>query len=359
MILPCVGLPGRFNRWCGEVAAGLAEAAGYRAAICVWPTDPEIFGFEPPAPVTEEIARQFIVTAPEVLVAVVRQPDERLLSMLASSGTRFVVALDDPRVAAAELLDATGAEVGLVTRAVANACPLLTRFAELPGALALTADRARGDPGVAIAAIGNHFALPATKARSARSRKTLATSEHIGGAAPSTGETEARVIDDALAGYADQFGGGNLGRLVWRRELFVLYADGFQRPTGFVDLSGPPRPLVYGPYIQLAPGQWSARVFLGLSPEAAGNTFLVDAFADLEQLGHAIVTPVKGGVYAADIEFSLSRPSSKGVEIRTLALSENARGRMAFGHVVLHPAAASGQPALPEDWQDVETLLNR
>jgi hypothetical protein len=364
MIFFCLALPGRFGEWCDGVIARLAQPIGGGVAVQTWPSYGEMLGFEPLPSALDEVALKLVREAPAHLVLGVRQPDERLRAVLAEAGARFIVALDDPRLAVCDMMAVTGAEVGVVTRAVANCCPLMMPFAALPGALRLHADRARANIGETVFAIARHIGLGLSEAQIAQVVDDIAATDltraFAAGDTSSTAISEQgyRIIDGALSGYAELFsGGGAVGQIVWRRELFVLYAEGFQRPTGVVDVTGPPRTLIYGPYIHLPPGRWTARIVLGVSPDAAENTFLVDAFADSRQLGYTVLVPARGGVYAADIDFSMEEASAKGLEIRVLVTNENARGQLALGHVVLQPLSTR-QPDAISGSEDFETVFD-
>ena len=83
---------------------------------------------------------------------------------------------------------------------------------------------------------------------------------------------------------------------------------------------------------------------------------LVDAFADNRQLSQTVLVPVKGGVYAADIEFSMDEASAWSLEIRVLVTNENARGELALGHVTLQPISTR-QPDAITGSEDFETVL--
>lgn len=345
MIFLSVGVPGRFAAWCEGVVAQLAGALGGGVATLAWPQLEEMTRILPLPGALETIARRLIEVTSNHLVIGLHQPDDRLLTALSAAGARFLVALDDPRAAVAEILAESGSELGLATRAVANCCPLVMQFAAQPGALALQAKAVRADPSAAVVAIAGHLGLGLSRPRIRRIAERIAASEltRTLAAAPAAAALSAsaqRVVDGALAGYAELFGGGVLDQIIWRRELFILFVDGFVRPTGIIDIAGPPRTLIYGPYIHLPPGRWSARIILGVSPDAAGNSLLIDAFADTRQLGHSVLVPTVGGVHAADIDFSVDEPSEKGLEIRVLVTNQKPRGRLALGQVVLQPLAA-------------------
>ncbi len=78
---------------------------------------------------------------------------------------------------------------------------------------------------------------------------------------------------------------------------------------------------------------------LGVSPEAAGNSFVVCAMADGRQLGVAALSPEAGGVFAAGVDFVVEKQSAKGLEIPLWVTNDSARGQVAFGQVVLRPLA--------------------
>jgi hypothetical protein len=99
-----------------------------------------------------------------------------------------------------------------------------------------------------------------------------------------------------------------------------------------------------------------AQVILGLSAEAVGHTFLVDAVSK-RQLGSSSFQPLREGIYSVDISFSLDEPTGPGVEIRIWVCSESARGQVAFGHVILRPMAMR-QPNAIAGPQDFRTVLD-
>src|SRR5205085_74441 len=97
-------------------------------------------------------------------------------------------------------------------------------------------------------------------------------------------------------------------------------------------------------YIHLPSGAWTARIVLGFSPEAVGHTFTVDVFCD-GVLASATFQPEAAGIHASDLTFSLGEPRGQGVEARVAVTSSNAKGQVAFGHVVLQRVAArQGRP---------------
>jgi hypothetical protein len=343
LILFAIALPGRFAAWCAAAIERLAALHGGDVVSIDWPPVNRLLGLEAAASSLEEVARALIDGADHI-VLLARQPDEKLRQALADGNARFLLALDDPCAAAADLLGETGTDPRTAVRAIATSCPMVMPFGELPGALRLHADAARSDPSGALGAIAAHFGIAVDPAEIATIAAELATL--AAAAAPPGGETaahrlsaaEGKMLDGALAGYQRWFRGDRLDQLIWTRELFHRFGDD-RAPTAPVDVAGSGPVLVFGPYVHLPAGAWSARIVLGFSPETAPFSFLVDVYTD-RQLAVVTLQPGPNRVHTADLNFSLPAPSGTGVEVRLLVTSETASGRIAFGRVVLQPLGA-------------------
>jgi hypothetical protein len=341
VILFAIGLPGRFAEWCDSVVARLVGELGGAVVCKTWPSLTEMFGYEAIAPTLDELGRVLIGNDAEHLVIGARQPDAALRRALAERNTRFLVVLDDPRNAVADIVAETGCDLKMAVRAVANSCPLVMLACRLAGALQVNADHARSDPQAAIATIAAHFGIdvgPDTIAAiadelAAQASLTLPAGETLlAGLAPGT----RNMLDGALLGYRDLFFTGNLGQLVWTRDLFALAADPGASLGEPIDVAGGTRLLIFGPYIQLPGGSWTAQVVLGFSAEAAVHTFLVDVYAE-GQLAATTFRPEVAGIYRAELAFSVGEPGGRGVEIRIGVIDHDAHGsgQVAFGQVVL------------------------
>jgi hypothetical protein len=166
-----------------------------------------------------------------------------------------------------------------------------------------------------------------------------------------------KMVEGALGAYAKCFAGGDLAAIIWPRELFIVNGDSGRGLADALDVRGGMRILIFGPYIHLPAGSWTARVFLGFSSEAAGHTFLVDAYSG-GQLGSTSFQPERAGVYTVDINFSLDVPTGQGVEIRVWVWSDYARGQVAFGHVILRPLAMRQPDVITGSQDDFRTVLD-
>jgi len=159
LIFFSLGLPGRLAEWCDAVLVRLASRLPGGASLTTWPPITKMLGYDGIAPVLDQVAISLIETGAAHLVMGARQPDERLRASLTATNSRFVVALDDPRCAVAEILGDSNADLKAVTRAIANSCPLVMQCANSPGAITIRGHQAEFDAVGAVSAIAQHFEL--------------------------------------------------------------------------------------------------------------------------------------------------------------------------------------------------------
>lgn len=353
MLLFSIGLPGRFAEWCDGTIARLAlSSSGAEAVVRTSPSAADLVRYESrPAPLDDAAVALMAGRAGHTVVGV-RQPDPQLLTALAETHARFAVTLESPRSAAADLLTDTGAEPRLVTRAVANSCASALRFPALPGALLLRPESVRTNIAEWVLALARHFDFTASEAAVAAAVATFPPTR----AAPCEGddywpraipEPTRMAMRGAFSGYEACFAGHGLGQIVWNRDLFL--ANHLEkRASDALDISGGARILIFGPYIHLPPCPWTAQVRLGFSEGAAGHVFLIDAYSD-RQLAATTLKPPSGGIFVADLSFSLGEPSGQGFQIRVAVTEDNAKGQLVFGEVVLTPAGAP-TPQIDAEW---------
>lgn len=320
-----------------------------------------MLGFDRLPPVLDEVGRFLIGTDAANVVIDARQPDAALRRALADTGARFVVALDHPSLAAADMLADTGADVRLIARAVATSCALLMHYSPLPGALTIHSDGARFDPAGTVAAIAHHLGIAIDGEAARRIVDELA----LGGItaalprpdwAASIPEDARNTVGGALSTYAECFAGRGFGRIVWSRDLFFA-GESQRRATEVMELSGGARVLINGPYIHLPAGSWTAQVHLGVSPEAAGQILLIEAYAGA-QLAAATLQPGSGGVFVAGINFGFGEPGRDPIEIRVSVTQDDAKGELALGRVVLQLAENLRRSDAIGSWEDIKRALD-
>jgi hypothetical protein len=117
-----------------------------------------------------------------------------------------------------------------------------------------------------------------------------------------------------------------------------------------LDISGGSRTLIFGPYIHLPAGPWTARVHFGLSSEAARYPLILDVYSETQQLAVISFQPHTPGIHIVDLHFVLGEPSGRGLEVRMTVPVPDAQGQLAFGYVVLNPPSML-HPEAEIEWE--------
>jgi hypothetical protein len=326
VIFVAVGLPGRFAEWCERTLCALVEASFGELETAV-------------ADTLDQIALTAVKTSTANLVIAARQPSADLRAALAASERRFVVALDDPYAAFGNLIADHRLDWRTALRAAAGSCAALASCAALPGALVLRAGEDGRDRTAAATAMAEWFGLDPAKAAALQGPVHPAPASAAGGPANRHPPGVVAAIDGALAGYVERFGDGAMGPLVWRRELFFIGDKPKETADRAIDVGGPVRYLLYGPYLALPPGLWSGTVVLAVSRAAANvsYSFEVLAGARFECLARGTLAPSGEGVCETTVEFAVGEATGQPIEIRIANLQPAFDGRLAMVHVALTP----------------------
>ena len=330
MIFFSIGLPSRFTQLCDTLITRLAEHS-------IGSVERGSFNN------FDDIATAAIRSDAAHFVAVSRQPVVRLQTEIVQSGRPFAVALGDVRSALHDLVQQPGYDVAAATRELASSCAAMLTLTKAPGALLLPGVHGE-DPGRLAAAIAGHFGFPlgaeAVAAVAASVVDEWASSDHAHAEADRLSEHEQAIVDGALQPYLTYFAGGELESVVWEPDLFYVADDSAGAPrrpaVGPIDLTGRARFLVFGPYINLPPGPWSATVVMAFSAEAAGHSFIIEAAAGT-QLAYERVQPTAEQVIETSLQFAIANSVDQPVEIRIVSERAAFDGRMALGYVSLVP----------------------
>jgi hypothetical protein len=333
VILISIGMPSQLAEWCDALLLGLANR-------CLEPVEAVALNS------LDELAVAVLGARAGHLVVCSRQPAIRLQAALVDSGRPFVVALGDPRAALRDLAQRPGYDLVTATRAVASSCAAIHSLTKAPQALVLSG--APGfDPAAAATAIARHFGLPVALEAIAAVIDELGTvgrmrdDQEDSGWWQGLGERDQAIADGALQPFgADWTASTGPEPFIWEPELFFV-DDGspVQAPASnarLVDITGRPRFVIYGPYITLPPGAWSARIVLGFSAETAGMSFLVEVFAG-RQLAHTRISPTTEQIIETDLSFVIDQLADQPVQIRIVNERAAFDGRLALGYVTIAP----------------------
>jgi hypothetical protein len=335
MVLFSIGLPSRFAEWCDALTLALAvRGLGAAEGISL--------------NTLEEFAAAALRTRAPHLVAWSRQPMLRLQSEIMQGGQPFLVACGDPRDAVRHLVEYAGQDLTEAVRTVANSCAAMRILTTAPGALVLS-DNQSADPTGTAWAIANHFGLAVSAQQISDVLVELAAAGMAapragdGAWADGLGERERAIVDGALQPYgANLAAAAALDPLIWERELFFIFEDP-PAPTPLVasrpvDITGRARVLVYGPYLNLPPGDWSANVVLGFSAETAGMSFLIDVCAG-RSLSSTRLESTGARIAEVNLHFVIENTLDQPIEVRVLSERAAFDGRLALGQVTLRPQA--------------------
>lgn len=332
MIFLSVGLPSRFAEWCDGTICALVQAA-------LGPVDLVS------ANTFEEMGLAFMKSQAPHLVIGARQPTEELRVALSQMGRRFVVALDDPHAAFQNLVTRHGLEWKAAIRAAAGSCASLLRYEAVPGALMLRADREGRNPLATAIIIADWLNLEINL----EDTEALLRDRPDPGLVAAQGEFDAwwatisgsdrALVDGALNGYVDYFSDARMGQLVWARDLFFIGDDPYAAADRVIDVSGPVRNLLFGPYMTLPSGEWEATIVLGVSKEAADLGYSVEILAGsrFACLARETIRPNSEGICEATIKFGVSETTDQPIEFRVANLQHAFGGRLALVHVALSP----------------------
>jgi hypothetical protein len=325
MFLFSASLPGHFGNWCDAVIARLAQAALGSVASTG-------------ANTAEELAAELIKSNGDHLYVGARHPNRWLREVLVGGDRNFVVALEDPRRVASELVYEHRLEVSAASRLAACSCASLYRLAAAPRALVVGSETAHSNPAAAVASIAHHLDLridPMGVASLVADLEAVGLAPRADSArAPISAlpEPAAATIEGALAPYAASFRGGNFPPIIWTRELFL---DDNHRPASRpIDLAGPIRYLIYGPYISLPPGSWAAEVVLGFSEDAVEMGYRIEVWAE-SLLASLQIQPAAAGLQRINLNFTLDEANDHLVEVRVVNERVAAGGRLVLGHATM------------------------
>lgn len=104
--------------------------------------------------------------------------------------------------------------------------------------------------------------------------------------------------------YQSLVAGAPLRESVWPTELFLDWDRPGQFLHGPIDLTGPARFIICGPYLHLPIGAWRATFVLRLAGNFSGNRLSLDLFCG-EIIGGIVADLPKEGDFALDVDFEI------------------------------------------------------
>lgn len=141
----------------------------------------------------------------------------------------------------------------------------------------------------------------------------------------------AAEMKSALASYASVFARTFPAEIVWPVAMFTCPDS--ERGRAPIELTGPARIIMYGPYLHLPAGQWTARVEFEIDGAESGVEAATDVLISEVLVEKLFVMPRKG-IFAYELAFSVSDPR-RAVEIRLSTRRSAIEGRLLVRSVVV------------------------
>lgn len=306
MLFFVFGLPGGFATWCEQVVAALIRRTGGSGGLIRGET-------------LEQVAAAAIATGVSQGIVSSRQPGGRLRAALRDTGTRFVVAQEDPRGALIDLVLGRGIGLPDAIQQLASSCAALRGLTSAPEALILHGGDSAPPDADMIARIADYLRLPIDDRDAAEAAEALAR--------PSTAPTQPDAVAwwnglelheqelalGALAPFLNGEPNGAPFSVNWGRELFFL-GDRAERATGPIDITGRARCLLHGPHIVLPAGSWSLSLRALFTPAASEHEFAADVWAE-RVLAEGLLVP-RGGSATVTLDFTLDETTEQPLSIR-------------------------------------------
>jgi hypothetical protein len=330
MLFFIAGSPGRFADLCSTIVLQLVEK--------VLGPGERIRGDTP-----EEITRNLLLSTASHSVVTSFRPGGRIVRSLATGSRPFVVALENPRTSLFDLIVLRGIALPTATRLVANSCASLSHIGKTAGGLVLKADQEGGDRTRLATAIANHFGLDVAHDDVSEIVCNLGKPDdgledkHPPIWWDALDQSEQRIVIGALGPFLDHFPGRAPETITWSRELFFIGDQSSEHVRGEIDITGRARCLLRGPEILLPPGTWSVTAHLEISPDAAENSYVLEATAGVA-LSRTVIRPAAGGAVEANLSLALSELPDRPLELRLYNERPAFGGHISLSHITAIPS---------------------
>jgi hypothetical protein len=324
------GLPGQFTGWCDRIAAALVGSAGGSGRLLY-------------ANSLEDLALSAIASSVSDAAVASRHPGGRLRAAVTGSGRNFIVAVEDPRTAFADLAFGQEAELAETVQQVASGCAVLDGLAAAPGALAVYRESDWPRPAETAAAIARHLQIAidqpalhdllagvAEANPPARPYDAVACWEELDAA-------QQALAHGALAPFVDGRGQNENWSIAWGPELFFLGDRPHERITGAIDITGRARCLLQGPDIMVPAGVWLLSLTATFSHGAAEHEFYVELAAD-RPLAGGTIRPEREGIAAVTLGFAIDDAIEQPLALRLSSRRAAFDGAIALVGATLVPA---------------------
>ena len=288
-------------------------------------------------------------TNPRPIVLISDCPSSALVEFVASTHAPCLVVVDNFEETVFQVIETRDMGLAEALRFVTQSyCSLAASRSD--AALVVAANDGRRPLREVLVRIASHFGLEDPHARTAKTLAALGYRED----APDTllqhlvkaglrltsptsralrADAEGQAIVRFMASQYEGVGAGRIARRIeWPTAAFLDWGRPGQLLRGPIELLGPARFIICGPYFHLPIGEWTAEVVIEIADNASGNRLGVDVFSG-EILGGVAMPLPKSGVFTFSIPFRVADPFLP-VELRFQLLEGAIEGRLALRAVV-------------------------
>ena len=276
-------------------------------------------------------------------------PELLVCNQFITSGAPIILLVESPRDVIEDLISAGHDHVDALRRVTRSLCALQPLFGA-PNATVFGTGSLDGDLQSAIAAILTALGLSETDEHReaidhvlalSRDRTTVRVRDHVNQLIPNFTKrgddpsNSALLAASAIAEpYACLVAGEALASVEWPASIFSSGDTIGSYVRGPSELVGRARILVYGPYMHLSRGRWSAYVELEVSDNASGNRLKTEVVCGRMISASVIADMPVEGRYCFVVTFEVVEPLDP-VELRFQIQSGAIEGRFLLTKVVM------------------------
>ncbi len=348
MLYSTAGVPDRASEWCERILQRLVAVAAGEPACFV-------------ADDLQQIGAHLLAAPQSVAVVTSRIVENRLCDALLAGGKPLLVTLAPPESAIKSLIADYGLCFPDAVRRVACSMTSLLPLLNHPNTLVVDYSAAPSARAVAEKLV-RHFAIPITGDAIQQALKDIPEkAPRVEGDLVTLVEGADRKDIAVRAGTASRYGfateavtpesiikgavepvwtviqGGVLQDITWHPLLFLLGDADAKPPVAALDVTGPSRCLIYGPYIGLPKGAWTSRMTVKMEGDAAGTNLRIEVWAG--EMLKFIELPLRSPGLV-DVELLFDSPGAGcPVELRVFKADSASEGLLVFGTVLLRACA--------------------
>jgi hypothetical protein len=322
MIFPVLGLQAPLTFWCQRAVAELVARSRGNASLLH-------------ADLGGDLLRHLLSSEhPPVFTS--SRPDRLVRDALLGSGRRYILSAAPPR-ASLEHLVRHGAGPLEATRGVlADLAALFSLAGPESGAIVSQGDVAKDASGT-VGRIARHLGLDCSPADTSAIADIISSEIGDGTAAASLSEPDREdeaAVAAALDGLSMALSDSRYDRLVATRRFFTETVTG-GAPLEPIDATGRNRLLIYGPFLSLPAGDWTARCVYSFSSGLIGTPMTVDVIhfvGGFTELARTSFMVTSAGRFDVDVRFAHTEPSAV-LEIRLFSEKAIFDGTISLGYV--------------------------